>query len=169
MFAPLVAQLKANPKTIVFTEGNDPRILQPYECNEHADPSRYGIPQVHGNAVKYDLPDIQKSNKDEYHPFDKHRRHRRLPGISHALYQRESKKCVQRHARCLCERQFGHKGEEQGGNCGSQSRGRKNCSFVHTGSSQDGWVHSQDITHCQECGYTCDNFRTDSHGLFIKP
>ena len=26
MFAPLVAQLKANPKTIVFTEGNDPRI-----------------------------------------------------------------------------------------------------------------------------------------------
>ena len=27
MFAPLVAQLKANPKTIVFTEGNDPRIL----------------------------------------------------------------------------------------------------------------------------------------------
>ena len=23
MFAPLVAQLKANPKTIVFTEGND--------------------------------------------------------------------------------------------------------------------------------------------------
>ena len=24
MFAPLVAQLKANPKTIVFTEGNDP-------------------------------------------------------------------------------------------------------------------------------------------------
>ena len=28
MFAPLVAQLKANPKTIVFTEGNDPRILE---------------------------------------------------------------------------------------------------------------------------------------------
>ena len=26
--APLVAQLKANPKTIVFTEGNDPRILE---------------------------------------------------------------------------------------------------------------------------------------------
>ena len=25
MFAPLVAQLKANPKTIVFTEGNDPQ------------------------------------------------------------------------------------------------------------------------------------------------
>ncbi len=24
MFAPLVAQLKANPKTIVFTEGNHP-------------------------------------------------------------------------------------------------------------------------------------------------
>ena len=29
MFAPLVAQLKANPKTIVFTEGNDPCILRP--------------------------------------------------------------------------------------------------------------------------------------------
>ena len=28
MFAPLVAQLKADPKTIVFTEGNDPRILE---------------------------------------------------------------------------------------------------------------------------------------------
>ena len=28
MFAPLVEQLKANPKTIVFTEGNDPRILE---------------------------------------------------------------------------------------------------------------------------------------------
>ncbi len=28
MFAPLVEQLKANPKTIVFTEGNDPRILK---------------------------------------------------------------------------------------------------------------------------------------------
>lgn len=28
MFAPLVAQLKANPKTIVFTEGSDPRILE---------------------------------------------------------------------------------------------------------------------------------------------
>ena len=28
MFAPLVVQLKANPKTIVFTEGNDPRILE---------------------------------------------------------------------------------------------------------------------------------------------
>ena len=28
MFAPLVAQLKANPKTIVFTEGTDPRILE---------------------------------------------------------------------------------------------------------------------------------------------
>ena len=28
MFAPLVAQLKANPKTIVFTEGNDLRILE---------------------------------------------------------------------------------------------------------------------------------------------
>ena len=28
IFAPLVAQLKANPKTIVFTEGNDPRILE---------------------------------------------------------------------------------------------------------------------------------------------
>ena len=28
MFAPLVAQLKANPKTIVFTEGNDPRSLE---------------------------------------------------------------------------------------------------------------------------------------------
>ena len=28
MFAPLVAQLKANPKTIVFTEGNAPRILE---------------------------------------------------------------------------------------------------------------------------------------------
>ena len=31
MFAPLVAQLKANPKTIVFTEGNDPRILRPLQ------------------------------------------------------------------------------------------------------------------------------------------
>ena len=29
MFAPLVAQLKANPKTIVFTEGNDP----PWLCD----------------------------------------------------------------------------------------------------------------------------------------
>ena len=28
MFAPLVEQLKANPKTIVFTEGSDPRILE---------------------------------------------------------------------------------------------------------------------------------------------
>lgn len=29
MFAPLVAQLKANPKTIVFTEGNDPASWRP--------------------------------------------------------------------------------------------------------------------------------------------
>ena len=29
MFAPLVAQLKANPKTIVFTEGNDPVSWRP--------------------------------------------------------------------------------------------------------------------------------------------
>ena len=28
MFAPMVAKLQANPKTIVFTEGNDPRILE---------------------------------------------------------------------------------------------------------------------------------------------
>lgn len=28
MFAPMVEKLKANPKTIVFTEGNDPRILE---------------------------------------------------------------------------------------------------------------------------------------------
>ena len=28
MFAPMIAKLKANPKTIVFTEGNDPRILE---------------------------------------------------------------------------------------------------------------------------------------------
>ncbi|HIV43291.1 MAG TPA: phosphate acetyltransferase [Candidatus Faecalibacterium avium] len=28
MFAPLIEQLKANPKTIVFTEGSDPRILE---------------------------------------------------------------------------------------------------------------------------------------------
>ena len=28
MFAPLVAQLKAAPKTIVFTEGGDARILE---------------------------------------------------------------------------------------------------------------------------------------------
>ena len=33
MFAPLVAQLKANPKTIVFTEGNDPASWrQPASC-----------------------------------------------------------------------------------------------------------------------------------------
>jgi phosphate acetyltransferase len=28
MFAPLIEKLKAQPKTIVFTEGNDPRILE---------------------------------------------------------------------------------------------------------------------------------------------
>ena len=28
MFAPMIEQLKANPKTIVFTEGPDPRILE---------------------------------------------------------------------------------------------------------------------------------------------
>ena len=35
MFAPLVAQLKANPKTIVFTEGNDPRILEAASIGRH--------------------------------------------------------------------------------------------------------------------------------------
>ena len=28
MFAPLIEKLKAEPKTIVFTEGSDPRILE---------------------------------------------------------------------------------------------------------------------------------------------
>ena len=36
MFAPLVAQLKANPKTIVFTEGNDPRILEVFMETTHS-------------------------------------------------------------------------------------------------------------------------------------
>ena len=58
MFDKLIEQLKANPKSIVFTEGNDPRIL---EASSRLNTGNFLAPILIGNvAVSYTHLDVYK-------------------------------------------------------------------------------------------------------------
>ena len=77
MFDKLIEQLKANPKTIVFTEGNDPRILEAssrLNTGNFLTPILVGNPEEVNNVAKeygFNIDGIQIIDPNNYPDLDK--------------------------------------------------------------------------------------------------
>lgn len=148
---------------------NDTCILQSQKGNEQADAGANGVLQGERQCVYYLLAQVGYREQNENKSLQQYGCQGKLPRVAHGQADRIGKKGVQSHTRCQSEWQLCIHSHQQGGKSGSYDCGSEQGTFIHTRSTQDIRIYSQNIGHRQKRSNTRQNFRTDGSYFGIKP
>ena len=155
--------------TTVAVDGmDDPRILQAYESNKQPYASCDGSVQLLRNGSQQFLTQPRSGKREEENSRKEDGAQGSLPGHAHAFHNGVGKVSIQPHARSERERQVGngaHQDRSKGcAQAGRDGDGRKR----HARFVQNGRIHKNDVSHCDERSQSGETFGAPVSLIFFK-
>ncbi|VDY34753.1 Uncharacterised protein [Morganella morganii] len=135
-----------------------PIFFSPHHSDKQPDTTGDPHPQTQRDIGYHPVADAEDRQQQHAECTPEDSPHPYLPGVTHGADHTESKKGVQPHCRCQCDRQICQTTHQNTAECRNQTGGDEDSLCIHPGSAEDLRVNKNDIHHSKKGGYTGDNF-----------